>query len=62
MPTFTIEMKKTIVVHVDARNADEAMDQAVVQYRDDPDGTWACAEPEMRVLDPETSRAMGLPE
>lgn len=49
---YTLSLTKTIVVNVEARNADEAKDAALLlpEFKDDPDGTWANAEPVIEVI------------
>lgn len=58
MTKFYIQLTKTIVVEIDAASKEEAAATAVQLAFQDPDGSWANAEAQAVVLDPETSQEM----
>lgn len=50
MNLYDVELKKTIVVAIEAESEEEAICLASQSMEDDPDGTWAKAEPSGVIL------------
>lgn len=51
MTTYTMELKKTVVITVDAETDADAIKQAEKEAMDDPFGTWAEAEAVIEILE-----------